>query len=352
MRLRSLQLENFRNYKELSLDLSKEETVAFVGQNAQGKTNILEAVAFLALGKSFRADRFLDSLHWDREHGRIRGTLDDTELEVFLSREPRSKKVKKNQKVARPRDFLGHLHVVLFTPDSLLMISEGPRLRRQFFDRLLVQVNPLYLDSLTQMERILKQRNALLKRIREGIAQVWELEVWDARLVTEAEKIWKARLEFKDFLSKKLATFYKNIASGPEQLEMDYSPRIQNLAEDLLRERSRDLARGTTSVGPHRDDFLLRLDKKILKDSGSRGECRSAVLALKAAEIRYIEEKTGLQPLLLLDDVFSELDEERQSHLGQLIEGYQTLISTTSLDHLKGLKNLHIITVKDGQLTL
>ena len=177
MRLRSLQLENFRNYKELSLDLSKEETVAFVGQNAQGKTNILEAVAFLALGKSFRADRFLDSLHWDREHGRIRGTLDDTELEVFLSREPRSKKVKKNQKVARPRDFLGHLHVVLFTPDSLLMISEGPRLRRQFFDRLLVQVNPLYLDSLTQMERILKQRNALLKRIREGIAQVWELEV-------------------------------------------------------------------------------------------------------------------------------------------------------------------------------
>lgn len=352
MRLESLQLENFRNYKELSLDLSKEKTVAFVGQNAQGKTNILEAVAFLALGKSFRADRFLDSLHWDREHGRVKGTLAGTELEIFLSREPRSKKVKKNQKVARPRDFLGHLHVVLFTPDSLLMVSEGPRLRRQFFDRLLVQVNPLYVEWLSQLERILKQRNALLKRIREGLAEVWELEVWDARLVTESEKIWKARLEFKGFLSKKLAPLYKNIAGTDEELEMDYAPRVQSLAEDLFRERPRDLARGTTSVGPHRDDFLLRLDEKILKDSGSRGECRSAVLALKAAEIRYMEEKTGVQPLLLLDDVFSELDEQRQSHLGQLIEGYQTLITTTAVEHLKGLKNLHIITVKDGQLTL
>ena len=177
MQLLALQLENFRNYDSLELSFENTQTVALIGSNAQGKTNILESIAFLALGKSFRAHRAIETLGWDRPHGRIRGTIQTpktangkskkpTELEVFLQRAPETKRVKLKNKLTTPKEFIGNLRVVLFTPEHMQLVSGSPRLRRQYLDRLLVQLSPQYTEALTNYQRILRQRNTLLKNIQ------------------------------------------------------------------------------------------------------------------------------------------------------------------------------------------
>ncbi len=353
MRLTRLVLESFRNYLELELHLDAPIT-ALVGPNAQGKTNLLESIAFLALGKSFRASKSIETLQWDRPHGRIKGTLDhegkELELEVFLQRNPESKKVKLASKVVAPKNYLGHLRVVLFTPDQLDLVSGSPSERRQFLDRLLMQLNGGYVEAFSQYQKILDHRNALLKQINLGRADVWELDLWDARLVEEAQKIWEKRQAFLTFLSARLVADYRQIAEGSDELALQYETHQQDFDQRLIAHRDLDLRTGSTSVGPHRDDFTLLLNKKPLKETGSRGECRSAVLALKRAELEYIHQKTGEKPLLLLDDVFSELDEHRQASLGELLTEYQTILTTTSPDHLKGLKNAQIHLIQSGTL--
>ena len=355
MQLTSLTLENFRNYDSLTLDLEKAEVIALVGQNAQGKTNFLESIAFLALGKSFRARQFLETLKWDRPHGRIRATLKgskhETDLELFMSRTPQAKKVKKNQKLVKPKDFLGTFRVVLFTPDTLLMVGGSPSLRRQFFDRLLIQLDREYFQAFSNYQRSLKQRNALLKRIQARLAELWELDMWDATLVTEANKIWEKRLQFTDYLSQHIKKHYQEISGTQQSLSITYKPTQENFEEKLVAARSQDIRTGTTSLGPHRDDFTLHLQGHPLAETGSRGECRSAILSLKMAEIHFVEEKTKEKPLLLLDDVFSELDESRQKHLGKLLKGHQSIITTTEEAHLSGLSKVKILKVEMGRVT-
>lgn len=354
MKLTRLRLEHFRNYEALELDLDAPVT-ALVGLNAQGKTNLLESIAFLALGKSFRAHKALETLQWDRPHGRIRATLERkgkaTELEIFLQRSPEAKKVKKQSKWVMPKNFIGTLRVVLFTPDHLELVTGSPHARRQYVDRLLIQVNKDYLEALTAYQRILNHRNALLKRIGHGRAQEWELDLWDARLAEEAQKIWEGRMHFMEFLKGSIEKDYDSIAGTGKQLTLKMSFHQERFDEKLLAHRAHDIANGSTSVGPHRDDFTLYLEEKELAECGSRGEQRSAILALKMAELTYIETKTGEKPLLLLDDVFSELDEARQQKLGELLQRYQSILTTTSLDHVKELKGAHIYQVSEGALT-
>lgn len=355
MKLNWIRLEGFRNYHDLELKLDTQIT-ALVGLNAQGKTNLLESIAFLALGKSFRATRSLETLHWEHPHGRIQGRIQEdgkeVELEVFMQREPESKKVKKAEKVTTPKNFLGSLRVVLFTPDDLDLVTGSPSLRRQFLDRLLLQINGGYVESFSQYQRILNQRNALLKRIREGRAQTWELELWDARLCEEAQRIWDRRFAFMESLKEPLPKDYQSISGTEELLTFDYQTHRDRFEEKLTVARDHDLRTGSTSVGPHRDDFVLFLDGRPLHESGSRGECRSAVLALKIAELRYMEEKSGEKPVLLLDDVFSELDALRQEKLGALLKNYQTILTTTGLEHVEKLENSTVYEVSDGKLRL
>ncbi|MBU0981475.1 DNA replication/repair protein RecF [Patescibacteria group bacterium] len=354
MHLSSLHLESFRNYDQLTLDLKNHQTIALVGENAQGKTNLLESVAFLALGKSFRARRYLETLNHERPHGRIRATLTDkkrkTDLEIFLQRDPETKKIKKNDLLVPPKDFLGTFRVVLFTPETLLMVDGSPSLRRQFFDRLLIQLDPVYLEAFTNYQRTLKQRNALLKRIQHKQAALWELDLWDAALIAEAEKIWNFRRRFVESIQEKITDLYTQIAGTTEKLTIHYQPQ-ENFEENLVACRESDIRYGATTLGPHRDDFTIRLNTRRLSETGSRGECRSAVLALKIAEIHYIEEKTKQKPLLLLDDVFSELDESRQAHLGTLLKGYQSIITTTELAHVQSLPKVKIFRVERGRIS-
>lgn len=353
MTLEWLQLKNFRNYQELSLEFSPHVT-ALVGLNAQGKTNLLESIAFLALGKSFRAHRALDTLHWEQPHGCIRAGVQRkgkiTELEVFMQRSPETKKVKKASQWTTPKKFLGALKVVLFMPDHLDLILGSPHARRQYLDRLLIQLSPDYLESLSTYQKILNHRNALLKSIAHGRSQEWELDLWDTRLLEEALKIWGTREHFLRFLSERLEASYQSISATQQILRMQVQTHEQRFEERLLAHRNNDVQCGSSSVGPHRDDFILTVDGKPLAEVGSRGECRSAVLVLKMIELQYIEAQTGEKPLLLLDDVFSELDGLRQEKLGFLVQDYQSIVTTTSMEHLSKLGNAKIVTIKAGEI--
>jgi DNA replication and repair protein RecF len=357
MQLLALQLENFRNYEDLQIDLVDGESLALIGQNAQGKTNLLESIAFLALGKSFRTRHSMESLTWDRPHGRIRGTIasreaqDQTKLEVFFQRSPEMRKVKKQDQIVTPKNFLGSLRVVIFTPDDMQLISGSPSLRRQYMDRTLIQLDRQYLESFATYQKLLKQRNALLKQIQQRVSKEWELDMWDARLVTEAEVIWQKREAFIRYLCSVLRDFYKQISGNEENLFLRYNSQQERFAERLTAHRESDIRSGATSIGPHRDDFTLLLDDRDLAEFGSRGECRSAVLSLKLAEIHYIEKQSKSRPLLLLDDVFSELDTSRREKLSALLQGYQSIITTTCADHVSALKNTKIYEVAGGSLT-
>lgn len=355
MQLNWLQLQDFRNYSELHVDLTQAPVLALVGPNAQGKTNLLESIAFLALGKSFRSRKALETLGWDQDFGRIKAEVEHegrtTELEVFFQRKPELRKLKRQGQVVAPKDFLGSLRVVLFTPDHLQMVTGSPLLRRQFMDRILVQLDKHYVEALGTYQAVLKQRNALLKRIQLRQAQDWELDLWDTRLVHEAEQIWKKRRAFMEAVSLEVTELYQSIAHTQDILTLRYSPDDDRFEERLLAHRESDTRSGSSSVGPHRDDFTLILNGRPLADFGSRGECRSGVLALKIAQIHYIEAVCGHKPLLLLDDVFSELDEDRQAQLGALLKNYQAVITTTSLDHVKGLTDATVYLVNDGGLT-
>lgn len=353
MKLKWLQLEHFRNYDRLDLKLDAYLT-ALVGLNAQGKTNLLESIAFLALGKSFRASKALETLKWDRPHGRIRACIErkgkETQLEIFLQRSPEIKKVKKQSKWMTPKNFLGSLRAVLFTPDHLDLITGAPQARRQYLDRLLIQVDKDYIQALSNYQRLLSHRNMLLKHIQQTRAHEWELDPWDARLSEEAYKIWGKRKLFLHFLQKTLEENYHAIAGKGKTLSLVARLHDDRFEEHLIAQRSSDIQNGSSSIGPHRDDFSLFLDDKELAESGSRGEQRSAVLVLKMAELKYIEEKTKEKPLFLLDDVFSELDEKRQGKLIELLKNYQCILTTTSLDHLKGLKTAKVYWIKEGLL--
>ncbi len=353
MKLKRIQLEAFRNYTTLDLNLEANLTI-LIGLNAQGKTNLLESIAFLALGKSFRSHRSIEALHWDHPYGRIKGTVEEKgkelDLEIFLQRSPEMKKLKKGDKVATPKNFLGTLQVVLFTPDHLDLITGSPSERRQYLDRLLLQLNLGYVESFSQFQRILNHRNALLKNIQMQRAQTWELDLWDARLAEEAYRIWGKRKAFIDFLSANLQKDHEALTGKKESLTLDYHSHKDRFEERLISVRDQDIRSGSTSLGPHRDDFTLLLDKKSLKECGSRGQCRSAVLALKMAEIGYMEEVSGEKPLLLLDDVFSELDHLRQEYLGQLLKNHQSILTTTSVAHLEGLEGAKIYQVEQAKL--
>jgi DNA replication and repair protein RecF len=361
MRLQSLQLQNFRNYEQLNLDFTESDVLALIGPNAQGKTNLLESIAFLALGKSFRTRQTMETLKWDAPYGRIRGTLTDSaakqvQLEVFLQREPEAKKFKRQDALCNPKEFLGHLQVVVFTPDHLNLIYGSPKIRRQYLDRLLLQLDKNYLDAINNYQKILRHRNALLKKLQFGRGEDWELELWDARLVTEAETVWQKRTQLIASMQENLAQHYQTLARPPEsapsktkpQLTLHYKPQTDRFEERLGACRQQDLRTGSTSIGPHRDDFMIHLNKREIDEFGSRGECRSAVLALKIAEMQVFQERLQTKPLLLLDDVFSELDAQRQKQLGELIQGYQCVITTTAKEHLKGLKNAKVLHLDGG----
>lgn len=362
MWLKNLSIKQFRNYHNIEIDFNPKLNV-FVGRNAQGKTNLLESIYFLALTRSHRTKTDKNLIQFEEEQLQVSGILQkktaSIPLEIDLTQKGRITKVN-YLKQARLSDYIGHMNVVLFAPEDLQLVKGAPAIRRKFIDIELGQIKPIYLSDLSSYNHVLKQRNTYLKST-QNIDETF-LSVLDDQLVEYGCRVMNHRADFiqkMEFFGKKK---HFDISDQLENLSIRYQPSVnfidkKYLAESfhiaLQKSRSRDLFKKNTGVGPHRDDMIFMING-MEASFGSQGQHRSLVLSIKLAEIELMESITKESPILLLDDVMSELDNNRQLKLLETIShNIQTFITTTSLDHLQNLPdNLSVFTVDNGQLTV
>jgi DNA replication and repair protein RecF len=334
LQLRRLQLRNHRNYAHLDLAPGPGVNV-FIGANGQGKTNLLEAVAMLALSASPRARRDIEVVGPVAPATRIEAEVEAggtvVELSIGLSIEgDRARRVIEVDGARRRAfDLPGHFRVTLFWPDDLGLVKAGPELRRRFLNQMLVQVEPGYARALAGLKRVLEQRNSLLKRMAAGEGAGDVLEAWDQELVRIGGEVSAARARAVQELEPEAARSHSDIASG-ERLEIEYQGPPEDMAQAVQNSRAEDLRRGTTSVGPHRDDLKVLLDGREARAYGSQGQQRTAVVSLKLAEAALVARRTGERPVLLLDDVLSELDGERRAALLRQVAGEGQVIITSA----------------------
>lgn len=349
--LKHIGLENWRNHIKFDIDLDR--ITIIIGANGAGKTNILEALSMLSFCRSFRDDDKKNLINVKANHARIIGD----EQEVFIARLPRlilKARIKGTAK--KIADFIGYLPGVVFSPETISIITDTPGCRRRFLDIMLSQVNKEYLISLINFKKIRSQRNNLLQRIGSNMASPDELSFWNDEFVKESSLITKKRGESVEFLNEILSGLYQKISGNDKDLlKIEYLKNYDgNLLEELEKGRAREIAYGGTIFGPHRDDLVFKLNAKNMANFASRGELKSAILALKIAELKYLETKPkinddGNEPILLLDDIFSEFDPIRREHLSKLILEYQTVITATEKEHVPGelLNNASIIEIKN-----
>ncbi|MBD2180521.1 DNA replication/repair protein RecF [Aerosakkonema funiforme] len=371
MYLQTLHLHQFRNYLNQMVEFSAPKTI-LVGNNAQGKSNLLEAVELLSTLKSHRVTRDRDLVREGAEEGKIVATLEretgTVDLGLTLRRNGRRTVAKRGESLKRQIEFLGTLNAVQFSSLDLELVRGSPESRRRWLDTLVIQLEPFYAHILHQYNKILRQRNALLKLLAENakpIAQNTELALWDAQLVSVGSRVTRRRARALQRLAPIAQTWHQAISSSMEVLEVKYAPNIgleqdnsewvQQAFFDKIQQRSvAEQYQGTTLVGPHRDEIEFFINQTPARQYGSQGQQRTLVLALKLAELKLIEEVVGEPPLLLLDDVLAELDLNRQNQLLDTIqERFQTLIATTHLSAFDRawLNSSQILTVQAGQIS-
>lgn len=328
-----LRLQNFRNLPDAVFEFSDKTTV-IIGPNASGKTNLLEAIYVTSMGKSFKANLESDLVKTTYGFARVKSLIDDDiKIEVIIERN-KSKKFQVNGVGRRMVDFAGNLKVVLFGPWDMDLVMGSPSLRRKFLDGVLSQVDREYRRSILSYEKGLRQRNKLLFRIREEGLPRNLLLFWDQLLVKSGDYVSRAREELIDFINNQPE------AINHYSLQYDKSAISEARLAQYARE---EIAAGTTLVGPHRDDFIFLERKRDLASFGSRGEQRMAVLWLKLAELSFIENKSGVKPTLLLDDIFSELDEEHREVVFGVVKNQQTIITTADPDFVVDMKEIERI---------
>ncbi len=306
----------------------------FLGANGQGKTNLLEAVAMLALSASPRARREVELVGPVAAASRIEADVESSgrRMELVIALNIEGERARRTIEVdgARRRavDLPGHFRITLFWPDDLGLVKSGPDQRRRFLNQLLVQVQPGYARALSGLRRILEQRNSLLKRIAAGEAGAGELEVWNAELVRVGSEVVVARARAVSELAPEAARCHSEIGGG-EHLEIDYLGPPEDMAAAVHNSLAEDLRKGSTSIGPHHDDLRLLLDGQDARGYGSQGQQRTAVVSLKLAEAELVARRTGERPVLLLDDVLSELDLERRGALLRHVGGGGQVVITS-----------------------
>jgi DNA replication and repair protein RecF len=352
MHLTRLTLTNFRSYKKFAADFRG--AVLFVGPNGTGKTNLLEAIFLLAVFKSYRAVSDAETIRFGEEFTKITGSIAQgaspiagsegtkeraehhlpgatDELELIIHK--MQKRGKRNGAAKPLSQLIGTLKAVLFSPEQLTIVTGPPRHRRRFLDSMLAQIDARYTQALLEYQKALGQRNALLSRIKEGGASSTELYFWDKRLIEAGAIITQRRHKLAAFLNETIAPQYDALAQGGGALVL--VPRFQELSHELLKEHlARDIQLAVTTVGPHRDNFVLELGGRELGIFGSRGEWRAALFAVKAAELAFLEHEGSEEPILLLDDVFSELDASRRDRLLAFFARSQTFLTATGEDVL------------------
>jgi len=351
----------------LKLELNKNLNI-FIGNNAQGKTNILEAIYLLSTGNSHRTNIVSEMTNWQKDKFYIQSKLHkkDQKFKIEVLVEGRKKDIKINSNnLKRISDLLGYLNVVIFSPEDLELVKGSPSKRRKFINLEISQINSYYHHNLQEYNQVLKQRNNLLKEIRERNSSKDMLAVWNQQLIELGSKVIIKRLKTLEKLSILARLMHRKITNGLETLELIYDSSLNLDDKDYDLEKIKDqfdyklnnnqqkeINRGVTCYGPHRDDIILKVNDIEIRKFGSQGQQRTAALALKLAELEFMKSEIGEYPILLLDDVFSELDNRRQKHLLKVIMNkIQTFITSTKIDKLDKLKaNKNIYKVTEGKV--
>ena len=337
MIIKSIELVNFRNYEQLSLTFDSGTNILY-GDNAQGKTNILEAAYLSGTTKSHKGSKDKEMIRFDCEEAHIRTIVEKNDKEYQIDMHIRSKGSKgvavNRMPIKKASDLFGILNIVLFSPEDLNIIKEGPAERRRFLDIELCQLDKIYLSDLAKYNKVLNQRNKLLKDINFRPDLIETLSVWDAQLVDAGKRIIQRRKEFIEKLNDIIGEIHSNITGGREHLVLKYEPCIDDIffEDELIRAKQKDLKLCQTTVGPHRDDMLFSVDGIDIRKYGSQGQQRTSALSLKLAEIEIVKTLIHNTPVLLLDDVLSELDSNRQNYLLNSISDIQTIITCTGLE--------------------
>lgn len=365
MYVKNIKLINFRNYSNLSLDFSKDINLLY-GENAQGKTNILEAIYLSAIGKSPRNARDTEMIYFGKEGYYIEINLIKNERNYKIEIGVNSKKEKKikisGREIKKISELIGKLLVILFSPDELKLIKESPYFRRRFLDILICQLNSTYLLKLQRYYKITAQRNNLLKQLKINKSIRDTLEIWDREFAETAVFILKKRIELFNIIKEKAEKIHLKLTDNKEKLEIIYKNTASNdlnnfnmTEEEFLKKiksiRDTDIEKGFTHIGPHRDDIIIKINNKDAGKYASQGQQRTIALSLKLAELDTIKEETGESPVLLLDDVFSELDSIRRRFILDNIRDTQVFItSTEKLEEGSFTENIRYYKVKEGKI--
>lgn len=361
MKINSIELKNFRNYKDCSVEFDPFINI-FIGKNAQGKTNLLEAIYILSMSRSFKTKMIEELISFDEDFAKIHGLVlsheKNIDLEIVLS-EFGKKAMINHKEIKKTSDYVGYMNVVLFIPEDLMLIKGSPRLRRKLIDMEISKISPIYMYNLSNYHKLLKERNKYLKMLHEKHQGYDEyLEVLSEQMARIQVDLIKKRIEFVDLLNDISSTMYDYISLHKEKLKIEYKCGYKDMSyEGILKKYQknyqRDISYSQTSDGLHKDDMMMFLDDKDAILYASQGQQRSIVLAIKIGLLELIKKEIGEYPILLLDDVLSELDDVRKTKLLNLIQGkVQTFLTSTSIEgiHHRVIDMAKKIVIEDGQV--
>lgn len=337
MIIKSLELTNYRNYDSLNINFSEGTNILY-GNNAQGKTNILESIFLCATTKSHKGSKDKEIIKFGHEESHIRAYIEKNDIQQRIDMHLRSSKTKAiaidEMKIKKAAELLGLLKVVFFSPEDLSIIKNGPAERRRFIDMELCQIDNFYLYNLNSYNKIVNQRNVLLKDLYMNPSLRDTINIWNYQLISYGSKVIERRKVFIDQLNEIIRDIHKTLSGGKEDITIVYEPNteIESFEAELMKCTEKDIKLKQTTVGPHRDDISFMVDGIDIRKYGSQGQQRTAALSLKLSEIELIKKITKENPILLLDDVLSELDSNRQNYLLNYIGKMQTIVTCTGLD--------------------
>ena len=353
MLITSLEIQNFRNYKELKINFNKDVNIIY-GDNAQGKTNILEAIFVSSIGKSFRTTKDKELIKMGEPFAKIKVTYSKSDREGTIEVDLADKKniLVNGVKIKKLSELLGNVHVVIFTPDDINILKNGPAQRRRFLDIFISQLRPNYVYCLNMYLKALEQRNNYLKQIKLENKPENLLEIWDEKLSDYAEKVFEYRFEFIEKIKSKIKSVHNIITENNENINIEYVTDFINkkdYLEKLKKCRKIDIIKGYSTKGVHRDDFNMFINENLVNVYGSQGQHRTAILSLKMSELKVIYDEIGENPILLLDDFMSELDEKRRKNFLSNITGTQVLLTCTD-NFILEKNNFSVYNVKSGKI--
>ncbi|MCR4792206.1 MAG: DNA replication/repair protein RecF [Lachnospiraceae bacterium] len=337
MIIRSIELTDYRNYDHLELSFDRGTNI-FYGDNAQGKTNILEAIYIAATTKSHKGSRDSEIIRFGQEEAHIRTVVETDGIPTRVDMHLRSSKTKgiaiDGTRIKKAAELMGLCKVVFFSPEDLNIVKNGPSYRRRFIDMELCQLDQFYLYNLNNYNKILNRRNQVLKDMYHDRGLEDSLSVWDDQLISYGTKIIERRKKFSEELEEQIKGVHSKLSGGREDISIVYEPSVkeEDFEECLKASRARDMKSKATAIGPHRDDFAFMNGDIDIRKYGSQGQQRTAALSLKLSEIDMMKKLSGDNPVLLLDDVLSELDRKRQGFLLDSIGDIQTFITCTGID--------------------